>query len=405
VLIGGGSDPAHRIAFPTFVGQAPGDNDTFYVLEKGGRVQIVRGGAVVGTLLDISDGLPIPDGQSENGLLGLAFHPEFASNGRYFVRYTTNANDVLDEYHAIGDTTETGVMWPRNIYTQPTIEPNHNGGMLAFWPESGGGPYYLYATVGDGGGACDSHGTDGNGQNLDDPHGKLHRFDVDGSAPFGVATNPFASTPGRETIWAYGLRNPWRFAFDRGTGDIYIGDVGQEQWEEVDFQPASSAGGENYGWRLLEGFCSSANSGSGCTSDICTRSGITCDSDMCISSDQIRAAGLVPPVFVYSHNSDPIISGSPQVIIGGYVYRGTAISGLQGWYLFCDGYSGGCGALQVSGGGTSAVAHSLPCLSGRLRTFTSFGQDNAGEPYVVGYTTDAILAGPNDGIVLRIIGG
>ena len=97
--------------------------------------------------------------------------------------------------------------------------------------------------------------------------------------------------------------------------------------------------------------------------------------------------------------------GCSTLELGSDYDRGTAISGLQGWYLFCDGYSGGCGALQVSGGGTSAVAHSLPCLSGRLRTFTSFGQDNAGEPYVVGYTTDAILAGPNDGIVLRIIGG
>ncbi|HEY4721790.1 MAG TPA: PQQ-dependent sugar dehydrogenase, partial [Anaerolineae bacterium] len=222
----------------------------------------------------------------------------------------------------------------------------HNGGQLQFGPDG-----YLYIGTGDGGGQGDQHGQFGNGQNLNVLLGKLLRIDVNGAQPYAIPpSNPFVNAKDvRAEIWAYGLRNPWRFSFDRVTGALYIADVGQSLYEEIDFQSASSTGGENYGWRSMEGLhCYNPSSG--------------CDQ-----------SGLVLPVAEYSH------ADGGCSITGGYVYRGTQYPALNGLYFFADYCSGKIWSLQRDAAGQWQMTERLD--SGAL--ITSFGEDQAGELYVV----------------------
>ena len=297
---------------------APGQPDRAYVVEQGvsgpARVQtFVPGDAAPTTFLDLTSRV-VSNG--ERGLLGLAFHPDYAENGRVFVSYTAaNPNrSVVSEFaRAEGDALSADAASERVVLEVPQPATNHNGGQITFGPDG-----YLYLGLGDGGGANDEYG---NGQNLETLLGAILRLDVDDvpeGEDYGIpASNPFAQTgsTARDEIYAYGLRNPWRFAFDDSTGDLWVMDVGQGEWEEIDRVEA----GGNYGWPIVEG-------------PECFQSGC-------------RAEDFDSPVFSYSHSGD---TGGFS-ISGGMVYRGEALPGLQGRVLYADYVSRRVWALDVSG--------------------------------------------------------
>ena len=307
-----------------------------YVAEKGGRIVAIRGGTVdPAPVLDLTD--DVSNG-GEQGLLGLAFSPD----GRFlYVSFTdTNGDSHLTEFAMSGDGVDVGSRRDVLVVDQPYS--NHNGGNLAFGPDGD-----LYFGLGDGGSEGDP---DGRGQDLGTLLGKMLRIDPrpEGDRPYGIpGDNPFVERAGaRPETWAYGLRNPWRYSFDRQTGDLWIGDVGQNEWEEVDFQPASSSGGENYGWNRFEG------------------------SHPYQGPDPGNA---VPPIFEYSHETGGC------VVTGGYVYRGKAIAGLQGAYVFADFCLGRISALVQRDGRVvdqRTFAAEAPQLA-------SFGEDGNGELYAL----------------------
>lgn len=325
---------------PVLVTHAGDGSGRLFAIEKPGIIRIIEDGAALeGPFLDIRD--LVEDGGNEQGLLGLAFHPGYAENGRFFVAYTTSDTNTVAEYRVSPDPYVADSATGKVLFAQPDPYRNHNGGMLAFGPDG-----YLYISMGDGGSAGDPNNS---GQRLDTLLGKILRIDVDSGDPYGIPdSNPFIGTSGAEPeIWAYGLRNPWRISFDRETGDLWIADVGQNRLEEVNFQPADSAGGENYGWRLMEGSdCFQPQSG-------------------CNTGD------LVLPVFEYDH-------GQGCSITGGYVYRGEAIPELRGVYLFTDYCSGTLWATRQVGG--EFETQELGTIAGGI---SAFGEDENGELYVV----------------------
>ncbi len=350
------------LAFPIYVTQSPGDNVRLFIVEKPGRIRIfnLQTQAMNGvSFLDI-DAL-VGGGSSTNderGLLGLAFHPNYQSNGFFYVNYTNNSgNTVIARYtvSANPDLADSGSALTLKTITQP--ETNHNGGCLQFGPDG-----MLYVGMGDGGGANDQHGSIGNGQNTGTLLGKMLRLDVDIATPYIPTDNPFVG-PGNplDEIWASGLRNPWRFSFDRLTGDLFIADVGQNAVEEINFQAGSSAGGENYGWRCMEG--------NNCTG----LSGCTCN-----------AVSLTDPIHTYGHSC----STGGFSITGGYVYRGCAMPGLQGTYFFADYVCDKIWSFKYNGSSVSNLtlrtSEISPSIEGHtLADFSSFGEDNDGEIYIV----------------------
>jgi glucose/arabinose dehydrogenase len=355
--------PGTTFELPVFVIQAPGDSKAFYVVEQPGRIRVVRDGAVrPEAFLDMADRV---DFGGERGLLGLAFHPDYERNGRFFVYYTpaVERRNVLAEYRrSDSDRYRADSAEVRRLLEPRDPRVNHNGGMIAFGPDG-----YLYVGMGDGGGRCDRFGEIGNAQDLGSLFGKLHRLDVD--APergFAARGNPFEGREGaREQVWAYGLRNPWRFSFDRQTRDLYIGDVGQDEFEEVNWQPADSGGGENYGWRDFEGLASSTVSG-------------------CKPTGRVREHAK--PIVVYALDSkDDVIRGGCSVI-GGYVYRGDAIPELRGSYLYGDYCSDDVAAFRHVEGRVEDHRR-LDGLRGLGEGLASFGEDHAGELYVVFQTS------------------
>jgi glucose/arabinose dehydrogenase len=333
------------LAAPLDLQVPPGDRARLFVVEQGGRIRIVRNGAVVvQPFFDIS--ARISSG-GEQGLLGLAFHPLYATNGRFYINYTDPRGDShISEFRvsAAADVADANSERELLFVRQPFA--NHNGGGLAF-----GNDGFLYAGFGDGGSGGDPLG---NGQNLGTQLGKMLRIDVDRGNPFAIpADNPFANTAGAvPSIWAYGLRNPFRFAFDRATGDLYMGDVGQSRVEEIDVGLASRRGGENYGWNVTEGSqCFQPASG-------CNRAGITL------------------PVAEYGHADGCSVTG-------GVVYRGCRLPGYAGTYFYSD-Y---CGAFVrsfrlVNGQATDARDWTAQLGRGLDRP-TSFGTDADGEVYLV----------------------
>lgn len=343
---------ANGLSATTDIQHAGDGSGRLFLVQQNGVVRILQNGNLLATpFLDIrSKTAPA----SERGLLGLAFPKDFAQNQRFYVDYTDlNGNTVIAQYRVAAnrDVADVATEIVLLRITQPFA--NHNGGQVRFGPDG-----YLYIAMGDGGSAGDPQG---NGQNLNTLLGKLLRIDVE-STPGQVRippSNPFANTAGaRGEIWAYGLRNPWRFSFDRATGDLWIGDVGQDNYEEIDLQAASSPGGENYGWNRTEGMH-------------CYRAGCS-------------TTGLVAPVFEYSHTS------AACSITGGFRYRGALSSGLRGTYIYGDYCNGRIWGLEWNG---TAWSNRLLLASGFL--ITSFGEDEAGEVYV---------ADANTGTVRRIEG-
>jgi glucose/arabinose dehydrogenase len=341
---------------PVYVTQAPGRDDVLFIVEQDGEILIARDGTVLETPFFSID-VAFDGGNDERGLLGLAFHPGYAANGRFFIYYIAPSGDNrVAEYQRSDDNPDLADMTEvARLYDEDDFAGNHNGGMLAF-----GSDGFLYVGTGDGGGGGDPGQT---ALDLGNPFGKLLRLNVDGSGDYAAPGNPFAGMAGRlATVWAYGLRNPWRFSFDRLTHDLYIADVGQDEWEEVDVQPAASSGGECYGWSGWEG-----------THDFSV-------------GRQDGCPDHVEPIVEYPHSGGGELEGSS--ITGGYVYRGTAIPSLQGTYLFADVggpiyYLRWCdGALQGEAGRASGVP------PGQV---ASFGEDNAGEVYIVQRNPGRIL--------------
>jgi glucose/arabinose dehydrogenase len=328
---------------------SPGDHSgRIFIVEKSGRIIGLQDNASNPTIfLDIQD--RVGSGGSEQGLLGLAFSPQYAQDGIFYVDYTDlNGNTVIARYHVSQNADQGDAASEEALLHIDQPFANHNGGQLAFGPDG-----YLYIGMGDGGSAGDPHG---NGQSLDILLGKILRIDVSRQPGYTIPPdNPFADGGGKPEIWLYGLRNPWRFSFDHISGDLYIGDVGQDRWEEVDFLSAGSPGGENLGWNYREGLHAYAG-----TPPVGTN--------------------FLDPVFEYGHDQGCSISG-------GYVYRGSALPEWEGVYLFADYCKGTIwGLLPHASGQWNAQVIYNPGFS-----ISSFGQDDAGELYILDYSSGQAL--------------
>jgi len=329
---------------PVAMAAAGDGSGRLFIAEQAGAVRVLAAGGLLAVpFLDISDRV-LAGG--EQGLLGLAFSPGYARNGWFYLCYTRSPDgaSVISRFTVSNDPDLALAASEEVLLTVPQPFANHNGGQLAFGPDG-----YLYIGLGDGGSGGDPFD---NAQNPASLLGKLLRLDVDGGAP-GYAippTNPFVADPAwRDEIWAAGLRNPWRFSFDRGTGDLYIGDVGQDAWEELDYVPAGSGGGHNFEWNRREGEAC-FNPATGCVSP----------------------AGATPPVHVYDH-------GQGCSVIGGYVYRGPGNPDLQGLYLYADFCGKTLWGLRRSG----ATWENRELATTTL-LISAFGEDEQGRLYVAG---------------------
>ncbi len=346
---------ADGFRLPVHLAAPPRDYERLFVVEQAGTIRIIKSGRTLpNPFLDIRD--RVRSG-GERGLLSIAFHPDYASNRRFFVYYTESTGDLAISEFSTPQTAPDAAnpASEQRLLTIPHRKyGNHNGGQLAFGPDR-----FLYIGTGDGGAGGDP---DNNGQNKASLLGKLLRIDVDSRAtgkPYGIPpSNPFiAEGNTAPEIWAFGLRNPWRFSFDRATGDLYIADVGQNAWEEVNVQPAAGGGGANYGWRFMEGLhCYDPPSG-------------------------CPTRGLTPPVLDYPHKP------GGQSITGGFVYRGCLIPDLHGTYFYGDYVKGFIRAFALRDGRATQERD----ITGQLTApppssaihLSSFGEDARGELYLV----------------------
>lgn len=366
---------------PVGITHAGDGSGRLFVLEQAGRIRLLKDGAAVDPpFLDIVERVGFPGGlYSEEGLLGLAFPPGFGDyKDHFYVYYTTNdGNNQLSRFRlaSVPDIADPNSE-EKILFLEHTYSNGHNGGQLAFGPDG-----YLYIGTGDGGGAYDPRD---NAEKLSALLGKILRIDVEAikappisggfqvflplfgknsAAPYQPAAysipvdNPFAGQPGaRGEIWAFGLRNPWRFSFDRVTGDLYISDVGEDDYEEVNFQPASSTGGEHYGWNTMEG--------DHCVEEPCNKDAYT------------------RPVAEYPHTNDP----NRCSVVGGFVYRGPDFPDVQGIYFYVDYCSGEMWGLQHDGAGWQVQE-----MLDASQNFTSFGEDQAGELYLVDHHAGTVF--------------
>ncbi len=348
-ILAEGSDPpadlvlqqvAQGYSDPVVVTGARDGSGRLLVVEQQGRILIVGGGV----FLDIAS--LVDSSGNEQGLLGLAFHPDFANNGYFYVNYTHDPAGTNPDLTRVsrfevsaGDPDTADPSSEKILLSFDQTAPNHNGGDLHFGPDG-----YLYIATGDGGGGEDPND---HGQSLDTLLGKVLRIDVDIGDPYGIPQdNPFVGDgDALDEIWAYGLRNPWRFSFDRLNGDLFIGDVGQQVREEIDLQRASSGGGENYGWSCMEG-------------------------DLVQDFNPCDGAPLTAPILVYGHNPECSVTG-------GFLYRGN-IGGLHGRYVFGDYCSGVIWFASESAGVWSAEVFQDTAMD-----ISSFGEGDDGELYVL----------------------
>ena len=332
------------LSMPLFLTSPPGDLVRQFVVEKIGRIRIIKDGGLVPTpFLDITQ--KVSNG-GEQGLLGLAFHPEYATNGMFIVNYTNTAGDTrVAIYRVSTDPDRADAASEQVILAVDQPFSNHNGGMVAFGPDG-----MLYIGLGDGGSGGDPQG---HGQNRNSLLGKLLRLSVSATGVVTIPSdNPFVGQPGtRAEIWSWGLRNPWRFSFDRATGDLYIGDVGQNAREEINVATDRPAFGQgrNYGWNIMEG-------------------------SACFGASTCTKTGLTLPVLEYSHSDGCSVTG-------GYVYRGTALAAFAGHYFYADYCEGWVRSFRLAG---PTVTDQKDWTSLRPGSqITSFGEDARGELYVL----------------------
>lgn len=319
---------------------APASDLRSFIVEQPGRIRVVENGKLLEKpFLDIRNKVGYG---GERGLLSVAFHPQYGANGFLFVNYTDKKGDTrIERYTASSDKNVADPASAKLILAIDQPYANHNGGLNLFGPDG-----MLYIGMGDGGSQGDPHG---NGQNRNVLLGKLLRINVDRGDPYVVpAGNPYAKGGGRGEIWALGLRNPWRFAFDRVSGLLYIADVGQDKYEEIDIAPMSAAG-VNYGWNTMEG-------------------------TSCYKVPLCATTGLQKPAFSYSHD------GGACSIIGGFVYRGRKIPEIQGQYFYSDYCNGWVRSYSYTADGTNRAWHQW--LDGGLGSIVSFGEDAQGELYI-----------------------
>jgi hypothetical protein len=328
--------------FPLYLTSPPGD-DRLFILQKGGVIRLLKGGTLLETpFLDLTDRVGSTGG--EHGLLGLAFPPDYASSGRFIVHYTDVSGDTrVSLFRASGDPDRADPASESVVLAVPQPGPDHKGGQILFGPDG-----LLYIGLGDG---DDDHQE--RGQSLGDLLGSILRIDVSSGASYTVPPdNPFVGTTGaRPEVWSYGFRNPWRFSFDRATGDLYIGDVGERHWEEVNHASAADGAGRgaNYGWSRMEG-------------------------RHCFRVSECDQSGLTLPALEYDHSNG-------CSVIGGYVYRGAAIPALQGTYFYADYCRGWVRSFRMEGG--VAVDETDWAALRPGGQVTSLGEDAAGELYLL----------------------
>ena len=328
---------------PVYVTAPPGDTRRVFVVEQTGKIRVIRDGRRLSTpFLDLRNRVSCC---GERGLLSMVFAPDYARSRRFYVYYTDRSGDTrVVEFRRSGSADRAVKASARTVLTQEQPEPNHNGGLVLFGPDG-----LLYIGLGDGGGANDQHGARGNGQSLSTLLGKILRIDpkASGGRPYSIpADNPFVGRAGaRGEIYAYGLRNPWRFSFDRATGDLTIGDVGQNAVEEVNFARRGAARGANYGWRVFEG--------------------------RRINFPDERAPGAVAPVFTYGR------AGGACSITGGVVVRDPRLRSLLGRYVYGDYCVGKVRAVRLRPGSASGDRS----LGLSVSQLSSFGEDAQGRVY------------------------
>lgn len=335
---------AAGLKFPVYL-TAPAGDERLFIVEKGGRVRVMKDGTLLETpFLNLTR--QVSTGE-EQGLLGLAFPPDYASTGRFIVHYTDRSGSThVSQFQVSGNPDLADPMSESLVLATDHPGISHNGGQVLFGPDG-----FLYIALGDGG-SLDGNDR-GRSQSLGELLGSILRVDVSSGLPYVVPPdNPFAATAGaRPEIWTYGLRNPWRFSFDSGTGDLYIADVGENRWEEVNVSTASEGAGRgaNYGWSRMEG-------------------------SACMGAAGCDQTGLLLPVLQYDHDSGCSITG-------GYVYRGSRIPALQGQYLYADFCQGWVRSFRLEGG-AAVERREWPTLRPGFGV-TSFGEDAHGELYLL----------------------
>ena len=331
---------------PLLVTHAGDGSGRIFVVQQDGVIYTVENGERGDTpFLDVNELLVSSSG--ERGLLGLAFHPNYEENGFFYIYYTGQGGDsVIARYTVSEDPNIADAESRSEVLSFAQPYQNHNGGHITFGPDD-----YLYIGTGDGGSGGDP---ENNGQSLETYLGKLLRLDVDGGEPYAIpADNPELGANALPEIWAYGLRNPWRFSFDRETNELFIGDVGQNAVEEISYAPADSQGGENYGWNIMEG-------------------------DTCFETEDCDKEALTLPILSYEHSEG-------RSVTGGYVYRGESAPELVGSYVYAD-LNGKVWLAKRDG---DTWESELAVETGK--TITSFGEDEAGELYLTDYAAGAVF--------------
>ena len=359
---------------PVFITSYPNNAKLLYIVEQAGLIKLINDGKKLSRpFFDINKRVVNPNRPGdERGLLGFAFHPNHTNNGKFYINYMDNDGNTIVSEFSTNSELRANHKSERIILKLKQPYGNHNGGDIQFGPDG-----YLYISIGDGGKAGDPLNA---GQDLSSLFGKIIRIDIE-QKPYGIPkSNPFfGQKDKREEIWAWGLRNVWRFSFDKQTGDKYLADVGQNKWEEVNFEPASSKGGLNYGWRIME-------------ANHCYDPKENCPTE-----------GLIKPIIEYPNDanhpafafriieelsfSETDVEGCS--VTGGYVYRGQKIKSMQGQYIFGDYCSGNIWTLRVVNGKAINFKNRTEEINiggGEFTTYiSSFGQDSDGEIYIIDY--------------------